>query len=124
MFEVERYLRHKASKFVYDANCYISLSHCMDLMDLSRGFKSLHDGIKRIRSKTLLVGKNIYIISLITGFEKDILIPVREMYTLYDMLKEHKTDVTFEVHPSVYGHDSFLIEYDWLGPLVKRFLES
>jgi homoserine O-acetyltransferase len=37
LFEVERYLHHQADTFTgrYDANCYLTLSQCMDLMDLA-----------------------------------------------------------------------------------------
>ena len=37
LFEVEKYLFHQASTFTgrYDANCYLTLSQCMDLMDLA-----------------------------------------------------------------------------------------
>lgn len=36
LFEVEQYLRHQAATFTgrYDANCYLTLSACMDLMDI------------------------------------------------------------------------------------------
>jgi homoserine O-acetyltransferase len=38
LFDVESYLRHAASTFTgrYDANCYLTLSQCMDLMDLGQ----------------------------------------------------------------------------------------
>jgi len=38
LFEVESYLQHAASTFTgrYDANCYLTLSQCMDLMDIAQ----------------------------------------------------------------------------------------
>ena len=42
-FDVEAYLAHAARKFpaLYDANCWLLLSRCLDLQDMGRGFGAL-----------------------------------------------------------------------------------
>jgi len=83
-----RYLQAKGEKFtyVYDANCYLLLSRCMDLMDLGTGFSSYYEGVSRIKAKTFLI-----------GVDRDMLIPVTEQQHLYFLLKELGRDVRFEV---------------------------
>jgi len=111
-FEVEKYLAAQAARFNvhYDANCYMTLSRCMDLMDLGRGSLTYAAGVKRIKAKSYLI-----------GFEKDMLIPIREMEHLACLLGASTTSV-LETHPSVFGHDAFLKEYDWLTPRIQKFL--
>ena len=40
VFEIEKYLQHQGNKFSrqYDPNCYLTLSLCMDLMNLGTPF--------------------------------------------------------------------------------------
>ena len=49
-FDVERYLRRAADKFAthFDANCFLTMSLCSDLMDISRGYATFADGVGRI----------------------------------------------------------------------------
>lgn len=83
----------------------------MDLHDLGRGYQSYEEGVKQIQAK-----------SYILAFEKDILIPVHESRSLATLLKTEGKDVTFEVSPSIFGHDAFLKEIDYLTPRFKHFL--
>jgi homoserine O-acetyltransferase len=57
-FEVESYLAAHGERFAprFDANCYLILSKCMDLMDLGFGQPSLEAGIRRIEAKGLIIG--------------------------------------------------------------------
>jgi len=114
-FEVEKYLAAHAARFNthYDANCYLLLSRCMDLMDLGRGFPNFAEGVKRITAKTYLI-----------GFEKDMLIPIQETEQLAYLMGAHGNEVLFESHPSIFGHDSFLKEYAWMSPRIRNFLED
>jgi homoserine O-acetyltransferase len=115
IFEVEKYLQAKGEKFtyVYDANCYLLLSRCMDMMDLGSGFPSYYDGVSRIKAKSFLI-----------GVDRDMLIPVTEQQHLYFLLKELGRDVRFEVVSSLFGHDAFLKEHEWFNPRLKQFLED
>jgi homoserine O-acetyltransferase len=114
-FEVEKYLHAQATRFNihYDANCYLILSKCMDLMDLGRGFSTYDEGVRRIQSKSLLL-----------AFDKDTLIPKEELRHLANLLHAHGREVLFDSHPSLFGHDAFLKEYKWLNMKIGRFFAS
>jgi homoserine O-acetyltransferase/O-succinyltransferase len=99
-FEVETYLNAQAQKFtnVYDANCYLTLSRCMDLMDLGHGFGNYAEGVARITSK-------MYII----GVDRDLLIPLEEQEHLFKLMQALGKPVRFEIMSSLFGHDVRLI---------------
>ena len=112
-YEVERYLNHHGTRFanVFDANCYLLLSRCMDLMDLGAGFRSYAEGVLRITCPCFIV-----------GVDRDILIPPSEQQHLAHLLESHGRDVSFEILPSLFGHDAFLKEYDWFGTRIRTWL--
>jgi homoserine O-acetyltransferase len=112
-FEVERYLNHHGERFssMFDANCYLLLSRCMDLMDLGAGFSTYAEGVLRIACSALVI-----------GVDRDMLIPPTEQQHLAHLLESHGRDVHFEILPSIYGHDAFLKEYDWFIPRLRAFL--
>jgi len=114
-FQVEKYLAAQADRFShhYDANCYLILSRCMDLMDLGRGFPNYCEGVKRIKAKALII-----------AFEKDILIPIDEAESLAKLLHLYGNEVQFEHHSSLFGHDAFLKEFDWMNSKISKFLDS
>jgi homoserine O-acetyltransferase/O-succinyltransferase len=114
-FEVESYLNAHGARFSgrFDANCYLLLSRCMDLMDLGRGQPSLEDGIRRIRAKGLVI-----------GVDRDALVPIDEQRFVAQVLRDAGRDVRFEELSSVFGHDAFLKEFDWLTPRFRAFFES
>lgn len=112
-FEVERYLHAQGSRFVhrYDANCYLLLSRCADLMDLGAGQRNYAEGVLRIEAP-----------SLILGVERDALIPCDEQRHLAHLLESHGREVHFEVSSSIYGHDAFLKDTEWFTPRLREFL--
>jgi homoserine O-acetyltransferase len=114
-FEVESYLAAHGERFApkFDANCYLRLSKCMDLMDLGRGQPSLEAGIARIRAKGLIV-----------GVDHDALTPVEEQRLVARVLEDAGRDVRFEMLASIFGHDAFLKEFDWQTPRFRAFLED
>ncbi len=114
-FEVEQYLAHQANRFAhrYDANCYLMLSRCMDMMDLGSGQPNYADGALRIKARALIL-----------GVDRDMLIPVTEQQHISHLLESHGRKVRFEVLSSVYGHDAFLKEYDWFGPRIRMTLDD
>jgi homoserine O-acetyltransferase len=111
-FEVESYLAAHGERFApkFDANCYLLLSKCMDLMDLGFGQASLEAGIRRIKAKGLII-----------GVDRDALTPVDEQETLTRVLREGGRDVRFEMLSSVFGHDAFLKEFEWQTPRFRAF---
>jgi homoserine O-acetyltransferase len=114
-FEVESYLAAHGERFAlkFDANCYLLLSRCMDLMDLGAGQPSLEAGITRIRAKGLVV-----------GVDRDALIPIEEQELVARVLREAGRDVRFELLSSIFGHDAFLKEIDWQTPRFRAFFEE
>jgi homoserine O-acetyltransferase len=114
-YEVESYLAAHGERFAprFDANCYLLLSRCMDLMDLGRGQRSLDEGIRRIRAKGLII-----------GVDRDALIPIDEQRLVARLLRETGRDVRFELLSSQFGHDAFLKEIDWQTPRFRAFFEE
>ena len=114
-FEVEQYLAHQARRFVhrFDANCYLVLSRCMDMMDLGSGQPTYADGVLRIKARTAIY-----------GVDRDLLIPASEQLHLSHLLENHGRRVRHEILSSMYGHDAFLKEFDWFGPRIRRALDE
>jgi homoserine O-acetyltransferase/O-succinyltransferase len=112
-FEVESYLAAQADKFStrFDANCYLVLSRCMDLMDVGAGCRSLKDGLLRIKAKGLVV-----------GVDRDALIPPEEQRAVFATLRAAEREVRFELLSSVFGHDAFLKEFEWQEERYVPFL--
>jgi homoserine O-acetyltransferase len=137
-WEVERYLSHQAVSFQdrYDANCYLLLSKCMDLMDIGRGFDSFELGVKAIGAcsnpGTSEAGgvarvadpnkKEIMLIAV----KQDALIPASEMEHIAYLLGQGGIKVHYEALSSIFGHDAFLIksESQQFVPRIKAFLEA
>lgn len=113
-FEVEQYLEHQGKRFVdrFDANCYLILSRCMDLMDLGFGQATYAEGVLRMRCPLLIL-----------GVDRDMLIPLSEQQHLAHLLENHDREVHFEALASIYGHDAFLKEFEWFGPRIRSFIE-
>jgi homoserine O-acetyltransferase len=79
-WEVETYLNYAGARFVrrFDANAYLLLSKCMDLMDLGDGYSgrlSYAQGAARIVAETLLI-----------GVKQDALIPMQELRCLAELI--------------------------------------
>jgi len=114
-YEVERYLAHQGARFAhsFDANCYLVLSRCMDLMDLGAGFRTYAEGVLRITCPFMIV-----------GVDRDVLIPPSEQKHVAHLLESHGREVHFEILPSLFGHDAFLKEFEWFGPRLRDWLDG
>ena len=115
-FEIESYLEYNANKFVqhFDANSYLYLSRSMDLFDVADHGGSVNAGLAQIDVKRTLV----------IGVPGDILFPIEQQQELYQGLKKIGKDVELLEIPSIYGHDSFLIDAERFVPPMKRFFEQ
>lgn len=117
-FQVESYLEAHAEKFVgkFDANCYLYLSHAMDLFDTAdHGNGDINEACRR-----LLLNK-VRIISVDT----DILFPPSQQDELAKALRDNtEADVQVCALPSIQGHDSFLVDMERFGPAIGNFLEQ
>ena len=119
-FEVENYLEYQGNKFAgyYDANCYLTLSQCMDRMNLGFGFNTFEEGVNRIPDN-----KEILLLS----YNTDYLIPPTELERLSAILGARKNSkVYYECLLSKFGHDTFLIknEMKQIGYRLVPFLED
>ncbi|MGH8428649.1 MAG: homoserine O-acetyltransferase MetX [Gammaproteobacteria bacterium] len=116
-FEVESYLEAHAERFTgsFDANCYLYLSHSMDLFDaVEHGDGELGNAFARLQTKDALV----------IGVESDILFPDTQQHELAVLLEAAGARVTAKFLPSPQGHDSFLVDIERFGPAVAGFLNN
>lgn len=114
-YEVENYLKYNGYKFTerFDANCYLYILKAMDIFDLSYGYGSYEEALKRITAKTLLI-----------DFTSDILFPPYQTEEIESIMTKHgnKPDkITIE---SDCGHDSFLLEFEEQTAVVSSFLQK
>lgn len=114
-FEVEQYLQAQGQRFskVYDANCYMVLSKCMDYMDLGLGCKNYAEGVSRIESKLYLI-----------AIDRDMLIPPNQLEHLSVLLHAMGKNTKFETLSSHYGHDAFLKETEWFTEKISKFMND
>lgn len=114
-YEVENYLKYNGYKFTerFDANSYLYILKAMDIFDLSYGYGSYEDALKRLKANTLLI-----------DFTTDFLFPAYQMDEMYDIMKKYDNKVERVTIDSDYGHDAFLLEFDDLSAVTISFLEK
>lgn len=111
-FDVEGYLHYHGEALVrrFDANSYLYLTRAMDLYDLARdGGAELWLG--RISAPMMLI-----------GISSDWLFPAADVKALADHIAYAGKDVTYTQIESINGHDSFLKDWDQLGPMLEGFI--
>lgn len=114
-FEVEGYLHKRGNSFIqrFDANSYLYITKAMDLFDLAEG-GNLADRFAVSRGVRFLI----------LAFSSDWLYPPYQSQEIVKALKQNGIDVTYCELPSQYGHDSFLVDIENQGELVRHFLEK
>ncbi len=112
-FEVEGYLRYRGDNFVkrFDANSYLYITKALDYLDLSGG-------------RLIPAGKEIDTRFLIVSFKSDWLYPSYQSQDIVRELKRRLVDATYCDIPATYGHDSFLVDTEEQGKLVRHFLDK
>ncbi len=112
-FQVESYLHHQGSSFTkrFDANTYLYITKAMDYFDLTIGYASLFESMKRAVCKFLLI-----------AFSSDWLFPPYQTKQIANALRYNGTDVTYVEIESQYGHDAFLLEAQKLTHMLSAFL--
>ncbi len=110
-YQVERYLRYQGKKLVdrFDANTYLYITWAMDRHDVSAGRAPLAAVLESVRQPALCI-----------GISSDILYPAHEQRAIAAALP----DARYREIDAPHGHDSFLIAYDQLGPMVREFLQE
>ncbi len=108
-FRASSYQQYQGEKLRkrFSAESYFYLSKAMDSHHVGRHFVSAEAALKRIRSKTMVI-----------GISTDILFPVSEQKYLAD----HIPGAQLEIVESPYGHDGFLTEDTKITALLREFL--
>jgi len=111
LYQVESYLDYQGKKLVnrFDAHSYINLTKAMDSHDIARGRGSDEAILNRVKIPVLVV-----------GVDSDLLYPVEEQQELARLL----ANGTYEEISSYHGHDAFLIEFEKLNKIIRRFLKK
>jgi homoserine O-acetyltransferase len=114
-FEIDSFFEHQGRKFasLYDANSYIRVQAAMDEMDLEEQYGNLQSAFARWRGRTLLV-----------SFDTDWLFPPGETERVASAMRSLGVDVHHEAMVSANGHDTFLIDYPLISPVVRSFLAT
>ncbi|HLG64123.1 MAG TPA: homoserine O-acetyltransferase [Ktedonosporobacter sp.] len=109
-FDVEGYLYHQGEALArrFDANSYLYISRAMDLYDVSEGYASLDDALRRIRSKALFI-----------GIRSDFLFPAAHVRWLADRVRSLGGDAIYTELDSPHGHDAFLKEWDQMAAALR-----
>ncbi len=109
IFETESYLDHHGNKLGhrFDANTFLTLSHAMDLHDLSRDRGSLKEALGSITCPAVCI-----------GIDSDILYPAHEQKAIANSIQN---SIYCEIESEI-GHDAFLIEFEQITKIVKPLL--
>ncbi|MEY4108408.1 MAG: hypothetical protein RL181_2750 [Bacteroidota bacterium] len=102
----QRYQGHKLWKR-FDPFSYLALSHAMDSHHVGRNRGTVPSVLAGVRARTLII-----------GIDSDILFPLREQ----EYMAAHIPNARYEIIPSAYGHDGFLVEFALIAPIVKGFM--
>jgi homoserine O-acetyltransferase len=109
-FDVENYLYYQGASLVkrFDANSYLYISRAMDLYDVSEGYPSLEDALRRIRNRVLFI-----------GIRSDFLFPAAHVRWLAEQVRAVGGDATYVELDSPHGHDAFLKEWQQMTEALK-----
>jgi homoserine O-acetyltransferase len=110
-FDVENYLYYQGEALTrrFDANCYLYLTRAMDLYDVSEGYPSLEDALRRIRSRMLFI-----------GIRSDFLFPAEGVRWLSHKVCDLGGNATYVELDSPHGHDAFLKEWSSLSDALRQ----
>ena len=114
-YDIAGYLDYQGGKLVerFDANAYLVISKAMDTFELSHGYDSEEQALRRIRAKVLLV-----------GISSDWLFPAADVRALASRLRTAGVDSRYLELVSEHGHDGFLADTALLAPLLARSLAA
>jgi homoserine O-acetyltransferase len=112
-YEVERYMEYNTANFArhFDPLSYLYIVKAINTFNLSRGYDSLHDAIRRIKAQVHLI-----------SFSGDYLFFPDEMEHIARMLERNGQAHTYLEVESDYGHDAFLVEIDKFDASIREAL--
>jgi len=114
-FEVERFFTSRAKSIAkrIDANNLLYVTKAIDYFDLSRGRACLAEAFAESDARFQIV-----------AYSSDWRYPAEESQELADALRQAGKPCEHHLVETVFGHSSFLIEWDLLTPLVDDFLSN
>jgi len=115
-FQVESYLEYNGYNFTkwFDPLAYLYITKAINIFDLSRGFDSLNEALKKVTASLHLI-----------SFRDDLLFKNIEMKKIADTLSEIGNDnYNYIDIDSKYGHDAFLVELEKFEDYVKDALDG
>lgn len=112
-FDVAGYLDYQGASFTgrFDANSYLVISKAMDTFELTCGYASETEALRRIGADVLLM-----------GISSDWLFPADDVRALYERMKVAGVKVRHAELKSAHGHDAFLADAEVLAPIIKAHL--
>ncbi len=113
-FQVESYLSYQGQKFLarFDANTYLHLIRAMDLYDPSLGYENMKAALSRIKARYTLV-----------AVANDQLFKLTDLHKSKQLLEQNGVNLQYYEFASDYGHDAFLVDYDFFEPKIRSGLE-
>lgn len=113
-FAVESYLQYQGEKFVerFDANSYLYITKALDYYDVSEGYSTIYDALRKTNANFLVV-----------SFSSDWLYTDKQARELVDPLRRLKKNVEYQRVKASFGHDSFLVEVETMTELVGGYLD-
>jgi homoserine O-acetyltransferase len=115
-FQVESYLEYNSYNFTkwFDPLSYLYITKAINIFDLTRGFDSLDEAMKKVQAELHLI-----------SFKNDMLFRNFEMEAMSDALdKIGNTNHHYLDVDSNYGHDAFLVELDKFDTHIKEVLNG
>ncbi|WP_040976139.1 homoserine O-acetyltransferase MetX [Necropsobacter massiliensis] len=114
-FQVESYLSYQGKKFLdrFDANTYLHLLRALDLYDPAVGYADIKTALSRIKARYTLV-----------AVTNDQLFKIVDLRKSKALLEQHGVNLNYHEFPSDYGHDAFLVDYDFFEPRIRSGLET
>lgn len=110
IFNIESWLSHHGEKLQkrFQLSAYKLMNQLLKTIDITRNRESFVAVASKIEADIHIIGIN-----------SDLFFTVNENKETFEILKEHKKNVTFHEIDSIHGHDAFLIEYKQLDNLLK-----
>jgi homoserine O-acetyltransferase len=114
-YEVERYMEYNTNNFstIFDPLSYLYIIKAINTFNLSRGYDSLYEAVRRIRASVHLI-----------SFSGDCLFFPEEMEHLAKMLLRNGQPHSHHCIESDYGHDAFLVEVDKFAHIIRNILDN
>ena len=111
--DVESYLSYQGLKFLdrFDANTYLRLLRALDLYEPSLGYANEKAALSRIKANYTLV-----------GVTSDQLFKQVDLHKSKQALEEAGVNVHYSEFHSTFGHDAFLVDYDFFEPMIRQAL--